>query len=293
MAPDDSGIVINEFLAKSTKDVSDWIELYNRGASTIDISGYWLIDDLTKPLQKWFQVPAETVLRPGDFVVFNDDEDDLFGLSYGGEQIYLLKPDRRTLVDFHAFGAQIPEVSEGRWPDGGEQWVRFGISTPGVSNSLAVEGGHLKGKVVINEFLAANSQTNRNEFGEYADWIELYNTTEHRISLEGTFLTDDWDKPAQWKIPSGTEIPPKSFVLFWADDRDTTNHTNFKLKKSGEEIGLFDLDGITMIDSVRFGPQQEDVSFSRIPDGGEDWIFSSPTPGSSNSQGMRTGLIGF
>ena len=45
-------------------------------------------------------------------------------------------------------------------------------------------------------------------------------------------------------------------------------HVGFKLSASGEEVGLVDRDGRTIIDAVTFGPQLPDVALGRLPDGG-------------------------
>ena len=60
-------------------------------------------------------------------------------------------------------------------------------------------------------------------------------------------------------------------------------HTNFKLSASGEFIALVEHDGITVIDSISFGPQTTDISFGRLPDGTSNWIFMTPTPGTTNN----------
>ena len=60
-------------------------------------------------------------------------------------------------------------------------------------------------------------------------------------------------------------------------------HTNFKLSAGGEFIALVEADGISIIDSLSFGPQTTDISFGRLPDGASNWIFMTPTPGTTNN----------
>lgn len=81
-------------------------------------------------------------------------------------------------------------------------------------------------------------------------------------------------------------LAPGESMLVWADgDSDQgPTHASFRLSKDGEWLGLYDLDGATLLDSIRFGPQTSDVSFGRSADGGGLWrSFESPTPGRSNS----------
>jgi hypothetical protein len=82
-------------------------------------------------------------------------------------------------------------------------------------------------------------------------------------------------------------IDPCGHVLFWADDQTGQGpmHTNFKLSKSGEDIGLFDVDGTTLISGGSFGEQITDASFARIVDGAFFWVFfygSNITPNTPN-----------
>src|SRR4051794_37499627 len=66
--------------------------------------------------------------------------------------------------------------------------------------------------VVINEFMASNSSTLADEDGDFSDWIELYNSSNVAIQLQGYGLTDDLSTPFQWTFPSQS-IAPKSFLL--------------------------------------------------------------------------------
>lgn len=144
----------------------------------------------------------------------------------------------------------------------------------------------------INEFMADNDGIieDPDERGTYEDWIELYNSGTSDIELGGMYLTDNLTNPTQWQIPTGVSIPADGFLLIWADgDIEQGNtHASFRLRRSGEEIGLFDKDenGNMAIDIVTYGEQTTDISYGRIYDGGESWVFfANSTPGYSNSQG--------
>jgi len=141
--------------------------------------------------------------------------------------------------------------------------------------------------VLVNEFLADNESVNQDEAGEYDDWLELYNGSAVTVMLDGMYLTDNLSEPTKWQIPAGTTIPPGGYLLVWCDE-DTGQgplHAGFKLNRDGEEIGLFadDAHGNVPLDSIVFGPQQENVSYGRRPDGADTWDFlSPPTPGTGN-----------
>jgi hypothetical protein len=137
--------------------------------------------------------------------------------------------------------------------------------------------------LVINEFLASNTITNTSPlFNKYDDWIELKNNSDSEINISGFYLSDDSAEPLKWKIPGNTVIPAKGFFIFWADSKDTLNHTNFKLSKDGEFIGLYTTGG-SVVDSLTFGTQSDDISYGRTPEDKSVWAyFSKPTPGAEN-----------
>ncbi len=144
--------------------------------------------------------------------------------------------------------------------------------------------------LVINEFMASNlaAWEDPDKPGLYPDWIELYNATNATIDLAGMYLTDELNKPTQYQIPAGVTISSGQHLVFVADKdlipRPTHIHTNFELAADGEEVGLVDVDGVTMIDSLDFGdlPQSTDISYGRYPDAGEWRYLGTPTPTEEN-----------
>lgn len=142
--------------------------------------------------------------------------------------------------------------------------------------------------LVINEFLALNASGLTDEFGQLDDWLEIYNRSDSTVSLAGHFLTDNLANPTKWAFPD-TSIPAQSFLLVWVDgDPDQGPlHADFRLSGDGEQAGLFAplALGNVPIDTLSFGPQRDDVSYGRFPDGGSEWrFFDTPTPGAPNSE---------
>jgi hypothetical protein len=139
----------------------------------------------------------------------------------------------------------------------------------------------------INEVMADNETTLSDGDG-FPDWIELYNPGSSLLDLSGRYLTDNLDNPTKFQIPPGVTIPPGGFLLLYADNRPDLGplHTNFRLNRNGEAVGLFDTDATAHqpIDVIPFGSQPADVSTGRCPDGDTIWVpFSSPTPGGTNA----------
>ncbi len=140
--------------------------------------------------------------------------------------------------------------------------------------------------IVINEFLADNVSAFADQDGEYDDWIELYNPTNNPITLTGRYLTDKKDNLVKYQFAQpNLVLNPSNYLIIWCDEQQTQQgiHTNFKLSASGEFIALVENDGITVIDSISFGPQISNISFGRLTDGSANWVAMVPTPGSTNN----------
>ncbi len=157
-----------------------------------------------------------------------------------------------------------------------------------LGRGLCASGADDGPTLVINEFMAQNVGSIQDSHGDYDDWIELHNYGEAAVNIAGYFLTDDPANPAKWQIPTGnssvTTIPAGGYLLVWADDEAGQGllHANFRLSAEGEFVALHDSQQ-NVIDSLTFPSQEPDVSYGRLPDGGDQWqTFPSPTPGGSN-----------
>lgn len=145
-----------------------------------------------------------------------------------------------------------------------------------------------KSPVRLNEVLPSNSKNCADEVGERNDWVELYNTSDSAVDLEGYSLTDDTASPRKAVIPAGVSISERSALLFWADNTPDQGKTHlaFKLGSKAEEVVLYDTEE-RQVDIYRWSdanPAYSDVSFARVPDGTGDWVrCATPTCGEDNS----------
>ena len=299
--------IINEFMASNDftyadeyGDFDDWIEIYNSGNLPGDIGGLYITDDLEE-LDTWQipdSLPEMTTIPPKGYLILWADKEPEQGilhidlkLSGGGEAIALTEADGITEIDAFEYEEQTTDVSMGRLPDGSDTWDYFGeghatIPTPGAENG---SGAVPEAILFINEFLASNDSCYPDENGEFDDWIEIYNAGNIPADLGGLYITDDLGDLVMWQIPDTdpdlTTIMPGGYLILWADKEPEQGviHVDIKLDADGEEIGLVDPDGITIIDSYTFGAQTTDISEGRLPDGTDTWeFFTIPTPGASN-----------
>src|SRR3954471_25025349 len=144
-------VVINEFLTANVStnglrdedgQYSDWIELYNRGSTAVNLSGWSLTDNPDVPGQWTF--PA-TNIGPGQYlIVFASGKDRRipggrlhtnFQLTEAGEYLGLFGPDlpRVAVSEFApAFPEQRNDYSYGY--DASNNLKYFSVPTPGATN---------------------------------------------------------------------------------------------------------------------------------------------------------------
>lgn len=169
--------------------------------------------------------------------------------------------------------------------DGGGQQTRYPETYRTVSFPVA------DGPLLINEFMASNTSARADEYGEYDDWLEIYNPSGIPVWLGDVYLSDDMGKPGKYRFPEEF-INPGGFYLVWVDGQPDqgARHTPFRIEMNGEELRLSGKpsEGFPVMDSLTFGPQLTDVALGRSADGGGEWIaFFDPTPGFSN---LSTGM---
>lgn len=148
-------LVINEVMSSNisvymdeANEFEDWIEIFNAGNETVNLSGLYLTDDITNPF-KWM-IPYgnenEALLNSDDHMVFFADEDQEqgfyhtnFQLSAAGEEVALVfrnAENEPVILDQIVFGSIDDDQSYGRNGDGSSDWIVFPIPTPDAANDI-------------------------------------------------------------------------------------------------------------------------------------------------------------
>jgi len=140
-------------------------------------------------------------------------------------------------------------------------------------------------EIVINEFMASNSDFLFDEDGDDVDWIEIYNNTDRDISLFGYALSDRPGDISKWRFPD-TVLVARSFLLVFASGKDRPYsgrelHTNFSISAAGEDLILaYHSSVLQHIEPVTLRTNE---SYGAYPDGGTQYfVFTDPTPGMPN-----------
>lgn len=153
------------------------------------------------------------------------------------------------------------------------------------NNELATQGIT---PVRINE-VSADDGIYVNEYFKRKDWVELYNTTDKDIDVEGMYLTDNPEKPEKYQISksnsqASTIIPAHGYLIIWCDKEEPLSqlHASFKLDNDGDELMLTAADK-SWSDRFVYAAHTSDQTVGRFPDGSNNiYVMNVPTIEKSN-----------
>jgi hypothetical protein len=225
-SPAIADVVISEVLAHTDWPQVDAVELYNPTAAAVNIGGWCLTDNFSKPTK--YRFPGTTTIPANGYLVVYSDNDTVktnnaslppeffgadFALSCNGEEIYLFSADA---------SGNLTGYSDGFNYDASENGVSFGryvsndgsISYPSQTASTlgSVNAGPRVGPIVISEIM----HTPRNG----CEFVELTNISANEVQLY------DHERPANtWKttnlsaftFPLGMTMKGGEIVLLVSD----------------------------------------------------------------------------
>ena len=131
-------VVINEVdtnpFGDDSQSISEWVELYNPTDSDVDLSGWEIAS--TTVLKKTLTIPDNTVISPGDFLLFNYEKT---WFTDSSELVELRNADG-VIVDETPFMIDLKNdfFSWQRSYDGFSDW-EFSLSSAGSSNGKFIE----------------------------------------------------------------------------------------------------------------------------------------------------------
>ena len=133
--------------------------------------------------------------------------------------------------------------------------------------------------LLISELMSSNHTAVPDDHGAYSDWIEVWNSSDHDIPLEGVGLSDDGNA-IRFLFPNITLKADGRIIVFCDKTNQVDNgralHAKFKLSSVGETIYLFDPDAF-QLDSVAYRIMSSDMSWALLEDGHfEEVSYFSP-----------------
>ena len=136
----------------------------------------------------------------------------------------------------------------------------------------------------ISEVMSSNKGALVDGNGDSPDWIELTNTGDSPVNLQGWSLMDDPDKLNPFTFPDFT-LEPGQYVIVYASGNLQTSgdfHTPFRLSASGDRVLLFDSEG-RAVETINLPALDTNQVYMRVADSGEWAISTMYTPGMANT----------
>jgi hypothetical protein len=287
----DSPIKINEAYSnggRATYGTLDWVELYNNSDAVVNISGYVLYDKIDK--SEKVTIPSGTTIAARGFFTIDVDVDGGFGLSSGGDVVYLEDAEGK-LVDNIEFGALTPEQSWARVPDGSDD-SKVQTPTPNASNN-DVAAPPVEAVVDYTGLVI-------NEVDGNGKFIELYNSSTTTVPLAGVTLKKD--EESTWWTGGAASITAGGYYVISNGNQsgitadETTGASGISAKKN-VKFELFVPDNDTPVDafarrtssgnwgddtSPDYSKTTPKYSFSRCPDGTGNFGLAVPSSNAAN-----------
>ena len=296
-------LVINELLASNQEsladrdgDHEDWIELYNPTTEPVNLEGYVLTDS-PKNSAKW-RLPDVTINPKGFLLLWASGKNrrtpgnwdfkrplrlkfESAGYNDGNFASILVNGEEKSfnrrginVVRLDEYGNFVESTVYDTWEsqESADSLVRY-LERSDYGDILIFSI-----KDEASENLNSKARATLEKLGsEYIGQLTYWGSW-------GMITVAGKDKLLEDYKPSGKGVATGSLVS------KMSLHTNFNLNKSGESLNLFAPDG-TLVDSINFKDQVQNVSYGRHPDEGKDWCyFSDPTPVEPNNTECATGV---
>ena len=313
-------VLINEFVPNPDGDDSgsEWIELYNASADTVDLTG-WTLEWGTKSFSSSASIDGASIAPGAYFVIggeFVAGADATASIALGnasssGDGLRLLCPDE-SVADTVIYG---PNNDDGWIDDTGSESqslapkpgngtcharIQDGYDTDAsaidfhvVSAEECTQGTENtftepmvcmpQREIRINEFLPDPDGTD-----DQHEWVELVSLESEELRLDGWYLEiakSSWSS-VQFTFPSGSKVDASAFLLVGGSEVVDIDYLAEDLDlgnagSNGDGIRLIDCEG-NVIDTVIYGENNDDA----LVDDTEGIAVSfSPNPGDDQSAG--------
>jgi len=242
-----SGVVLNEVLPGAAGE--GFVEFYNSTAAAVNLGGYYLTD--TAGNLRKYRIPAGFLVPTGGFASLGFAESSLS--TTNPITVYLVAPDGVTIDG--GLSADIPPDgrSLGRKPAGSSSWFLFTQPTRDLPNGSQ---DSLSGTLRLNEVHFGPSNS--------VDWVELVNTSEVSVSVNGLYLSSQPDFSDRIRLTGSLTSGGQAS---WG--------VNFALD-GNDEVALYLTDSAnTVLAARRFQHVPGCESSQAFPDGATEWYVTT------------------
>ncbi|MBQ2661234.1 MAG: lamin tail domain-containing protein [Clostridia bacterium] len=154
--------------------------------------------------------------------------------------------------------------------------IIYFVNAKNAGSSQVAESG-----IMLNEVMASNKGSVSDNYGDYPDWIELYNESDEDVDIGGYGLSDEIGVP-KFVFKSGTTIPAHGYVVVYCSGEAKDDfHAPFKITAT-DDVVLYDSSS-HLLDSLTLRAVTAGHTLARSPENTDEWTEMSPTPNYPNT----------
>jgi len=290
-------LVINEFLPKNKGNyINDsgkqesYVEVKNISNHTVNLSEYSLSCSLQVPFI--YQLP-EVNLQPGEVYLLiasnKQTVENYTGFTLVNNDGVLLLSHQGKIIEKIEYNNLENGYAYIRNEDGSSNYSS--IISPGYDNTndgvneFASKYHSNKQDLIINEVMNNNTSYLAQNGGEFYDWIELYNNSNHELQLSDYYLSTNDNSLLKFQLPEVVIPAGGYYIIMCSGDSNLTNksytHAPFKISDV-ESIYLSTKKSI--VDCVFVADVPVNYSYGRNASDGFYYI-ATPTPNKANEKG--------
>lgn len=175
------------------------------------------------------------------------------------------------------------------------------LTTLLVAVCLTMSGQGAK-NIKINEVMTGNTSSIVDEYGKHLPWIELANTSFSTVNVRGMYIATDKsvtdprltvpERVAKMSIipnnETRTNLGARQHLILYLNSNPAEGSTHLTSTVDATQpvwIGLYEGNGVDLVDSVTIPPMHPNTSFARQKDGSPKWEVKATdavTPGIEN-----------
>lgn len=150
-------------------------------------------------------------------------------------------------------------------------------------------GASISSALYINEIMASNKQAVPDEYGDFPDWVELYNASDSDIDLSNYGLSNSKKQTAKWLFPNGSVIKAKSYLVIYCSGNSNSGRYYASFRISADDALVLTNPTGQFTDSLQLTAVAKNASLGRDENG--NWVeLLHPTPGFPNTE---AGLLAY
>ena len=293
-----TSVVISEVMAGNYSTIlnakgqlCDWVELYNPGTTSADLSGCYLSND---PDHRGKWRIDQLVIAPGEYALIpcsgnaaSQAEAD-FGISRDGATVLLTGKAGNILCS-----TELPALERDHvWALQNGTYVATEQATPGLANTESARETYLKstqplGGLIISEVMPSNALYYMQADGKCYDWVELYNASGETIDLSNYSLSNDPDRAQLFRLPQKELKPGQYVIVICSGDAELSGnyiYAPFTLSRQQSFLYVTNADG-SFSDYIAIWDVPSGASVGRVKGSGT-YYFAKPTPAKANGTGV-------